>query len=101
MRFDRILIPAIGLIALAIAGCQPVPQPFQPGTAQKTSNPLLDLPDRSGVVVRPVAGMPGESGRALAEEMATALIDRNLPAFTGNGNRSSLILRLSPNVSVA
>lgn len=42
--------------------------------------------------MRPVAGMPGESGTALAREMAEALIKRNLPAFTENGNRSSLIL---------
>jgi len=43
-------------------------------------------------VVRPVTGMPGESGAALARAIAAALIERNLPAFTENGNRSSLLL---------
>ena len=72
--------------------CQPLPQPFQPGANQKTANPLLDLPDRAGIVVRPVAGMPGDSGAALAREMAAALVNRNIPAFTERGNRSSLVL---------
>jgi len=77
---------------IAVLGCQPLPQPFQPSDAKKISNPLVDIPDRSGVVVRPVTGMPGESGAALARAMAAALIERNLPAFTENGNRSSLVL---------
>lgn len=92
MRFERVCRAVVGVVLLAAASCQPVPQPFQPGAGQKSANPLLDLPDRSGIVVRPVAGMPGHSGNELAREMATALIDRNLPAFTDNGNRSSLIL---------
>jgi hypothetical protein len=79
-------------MALAVAACQPLPQPFQPAAAKKSSNPLLNLPDRSGIVVRPVKGMPAETGSALAREMASALIDRNLPAFTERGNLSSLEL---------
>jgi hypothetical protein len=92
VRF-RLTIFAVlcGVLAVA-AGCQPLPQPFQPGAGQKTANPLLNLPDRSVIVVRPVAGMPGDSGAALAREMATALVDRNVPAFTDSGNRSSLVL---------
>lgn len=92
MQFRFLYWLALGGCITALAGCQPLPQPFQPDTDRKISNPLLKLPDRSGIVVRPVAGMPGDSGAALAREMADALINRNLPAFTGNGNRSSLIL---------
>lgn len=92
MRFRVVSRIALGAIALTVAGCQPLPQPFQPAASKKTSNPLLKLPDRSGVVVKPITGMPGDSGAALAREMATALIDRNLPAFTDNGNRSSFVL---------
>jgi len=77
---------------IAVLGCQPLPQPFQPSDAKKISNPLVDIPDRSGDGVRPVTGMPGEPGAALARAMAAALIERNLPAFTENGNRSSLVL---------
>lgn len=84
--------PALALLVLAVAACQPLPQPFQPDASKKTANPLLKLPDRSGVVVRPVDGMPEDSGAVLAREMAAALVSRNLPAFTGRGNRSSLVL---------
>lgn len=92
MRFKTAIVSVICAALIVTAGCQPLPQPFQPGASQKTANPLLRLPDRSGIVVRPVAGMPDGSGTTLAHEMAAALIDRNLPAFTENGNRSSLVL---------
>ena len=86
------LLSALGLLALAVAACQPLPQPFQPAATKKSANPLLNLPDRSGIVVRPVQGMPADSGSALAQQMAIALLDRNLPAFTERGNTSSLEL---------
>ena len=92
MRYRLTIATAFGVLLVVATACQPLPQPFQPGASQKTSNPLLKLPDRSGIVVRPVTGMPGDSGATLAQEMADALINRNLPAFTENGNRSSLIL---------
>lgn len=82
----------LALLTLATTACQPLPQPFQPNAAKKTANPLLKLADRSGVVVRPIQGMPADSGVALASAMATALVDRNLPAFTEDGNSSSLVL---------
>jgi hypothetical protein len=80
---------ALTLLGLALAACQPLPQPFQPAATNKSANPLLNLPDRAGVVVLPIQGMPQDSGAALAREMASALIDRNLPAFTERGNLSS------------
>lgn len=92
MQFRLTLAAGLGALLAVATACQPLPQPFQPGASQKTSNPLLKLPDRSGIVVRPVTGMPGDSGAALAREMAAALINRNLPAFTENGSRSSMIL---------
>ena len=58
-----------------LTACQPVPQPFQPAPASKTENPLLVLPDRAGVVVLPVDGIPGGGPDALAHEMALALVD--------------------------
>ncbi|GEM_PF-240009 len=86
------LLSALGGLALAVAACQPLPQPFQPAATKKSANPLLTLPDRSGIVVRPVEGMPDDTGSALARQMAIALLDRNLPAFTERGNISSLEL---------
>lgn len=94
MRSSRLvaaLVPAFALL-LVVGGCQPLPQPFQPNASKKTGNPLLKLADRSGVVVRPIEGMPVDSGTDLAREMAAALVDRNLPAFTEDGNSSSLVL---------
>ncbi|MFT5486310.1 MAG: hypothetical protein ACI9JL_002439 [Paracoccaceae bacterium] len=82
----------LAVLALVATACQPLPQPFQPDASNKTANPLLKLADRSGVVVRPVQGMPEDTGAVLARAMATALVDRNLPAFTEDGNSSSLVL---------
>lgn len=79
-------------LALLAAGCQPLPQPFRPDDVRRAANPLLDLPDGSGILVRPVSGMPAKAGDALAREMAEALLRRNVPAFTDNGNRSSYVL---------
>lgn len=79
-------------VALLAAACQPLPQPFQPDAARKAENPLLRLPDSAGVVVRPVAGMPGTEPEKLAKEMADALLRRDVPAFTGDGNRGSYVL---------
>lgn len=95
MRYSQTplsVLAAVLFIVMSAMGCQPLPQPFQPDTARKSSNPLLNLPDRSGVVVRSVTGMPGNGGEMLAQKMAAALIERNLPAFTKAGNRASLIL---------
>jgi len=85
-------IPAITLLALAVAACQPLPQPFRPNASKKIANPLVRLGNQFGVVVRPVEGMPADSGTAMAREMATALIDHNLPAFLKDGTSSSLVL---------
>lgn len=95
MRFSRraaAYVTTLALLALCAAACQPLPQPFQPNAAKKTANPLLKLADRSGIVVRPVEGMAADNGAELAREMADALVDRNLPAFTQNANRSGLVL---------
>lgn len=80
-------------LVLLVAGCQPLPQPFKPDARQKEDNPLLTLPnDSGGMVVRPVAGMPGKDGEALAHAMASELLRRDVPAFTDGGNRKSYVL---------
>ena len=87
--------PAIGVaiaIALSAVACQPLPQPFQPEQSRKSDNPLLDLPDRAGILVRPVDGLPEETSARLTRALADALIRRNIPAFTAAANRESLIL---------
>lgn len=82
------------LLTLALGACGPIPRPFQPEDKGAAANPLLRLPDRGGVVVPPVAGLPEAAGRAFAEAVAEALRAHDIPANTRVGNRDSLILDL-------
>lgn len=79
-------------LAMVLASCQPLPQPFRPAQSKKEGNPLLQLPDRAGVLIRPVEGMSPDTARALSDAVAAALVKRNIPAFTTSGNRQSLVL---------
>jgi len=73
-------IAALALVALGLAACQPLPQPFQP--ADKELNPLLQLQGSAGVLVLPIAGAPGAVTTRLAEAMAEALGRTDVPAST-------------------
>ena len=74
------------LLALALAGCGQLPRPFKPET--KGDNALLILPDRTGVAVGSVTGdLP--DGQAMAEAMAEALRQENVPAAVATGNRQT------------
>ncbi len=87
MRSDR-FVP-LALIACLLAGaCGNLPRPFQPDDKSE-SNRLLILPDRAGVIVLPVAGLPEPVAVELAERLADALRRENIPATTGEGNRAS------------
>jgi len=79
------------LFALFLAtACGQLPRPFQP--IDKSGNALLDLENRAGIVVRPVArDAPGRPAEA-AELLAAALRDRDLPATTQGSNQASRIL---------
>ena len=91
-RYSAPFILAIAVLAHAVSACQPLPQPFRPDASKKIANPLIALGDKSSVVVRPVEGMPADSGTVMAREMAAALVDHNLLAFAEDGNSSSLVL---------
>jgi hypothetical protein len=76
----------VALLALALVGCGQLPRPFKPAT--KGGNELLILPDRTGVAVGSVTGdLP--DGRAMADAMAEALRQENVPAAVGVGNRQA------------
>lgn len=90
--FSRPFLALSFLSLILIAGCQPLPQPFQPDSSRKIANPLLKLPDGNGVVVVPVAGMAPEAAQVLARRMADALIAEQIPASVGTGNAASLRL---------
>jgi hypothetical protein len=78
---------ALALLLLLPAACQPLPQPFADDRPPPGS-PLLTLKDSGGIKVEPVVGAGGEAGPRLAEAMAAALRDQDVPASTDAGNRA-------------
>ena len=76
---------------LAVAACQPLPQPFQPDDKDIVANPLLALPGSAGVQIRLIQGAPEPTASALTSAIATALQDEGLPAST-TGNAGSYVL---------
>lgn len=76
---------------LALGACGNLPRPFQPDEKAE-DNKLLVLPDRAGVIVLPVAGLPEPMAVELASKVASALLQENVPATTGEGNRQSYLL---------
>jgi hypothetical protein len=87
MRF-----PLIAALSLALAACQPLPHPFE-DSAPPPNSPLMTPPDSAGIVVLPVAGAPGTTAHDLADAMATALQDNDIPADTSARNRGSYVLQ--------
>jgi hypothetical protein len=79
------------MVMLALGACGNLPRPFQPDEKAE-GNPLLMLPDRAGVIVLPVAGLPEPMAVELADKLAAALLRENVPATTGAGNRHSYLL---------
>ncbi|MDH3790111.1 MAG: hypothetical protein OEU09_00295 [Rhodospirillales bacterium] len=84
-------LAAVLLCLSLAAACGQLPRPFQP--EDKSSNDLLYLADRSGILVRPVGrDAPGDPAAA-AELLAAALRARNLAASTRDANGTGQILR--------
>ena len=87
MRF-----PVIAALLLALAACQPLPHPFE-DSAPPPNSPLITPPDSAGIVVLPVTGAPNVTAHDLADAMATALQDNDVPAGTVARNRGSYVLQ--------
>lgn len=85
-----VLIAALTAV-LAFGACQPMPQPFSADNSAR-KNGLLKLSDRSGIVVLDIDGASAQASQALADQMARALLERNVPAATEGGNRASNFL---------
>lgn len=79
----RRLLP---LLALSAAACQPLPHPFA-GDVPPAA--LLSPRDSAGIYVAPVAGAPQPTADGLAEAMAAALRDADIPASTHSRNKGS------------
>jgi hypothetical protein len=75
------------ILLLALAACQPLPQPFAEDRP-KVGSALLTPRDGAGIEVQPVTGAPAP----LAEALAVALRDADVPAYTESANRASLKL---------
>lgn len=76
------------LFLVLAAACQPMPHPFA-ANRPPPGSPLLSPRDSAGIFVRPVAGAPAPAAAALAEAMAAALCDRQIPASTRGRNKGS------------
>lgn len=76
---------------IGLAACGNLPRPFQPDDKAE-DNRLLILPDRGGVVIRPVEGLPDSLANDLAERLADSLRKENVLATTRRGNAVSYVL---------
>ena len=74
-------------LLLALAACQPLPHPLA-DDAPAPDAPIMTLKDSAGIVVQPVKNGPPP----LAEAMADALRNSDVPASTQVANRGSYVL---------
>ena len=79
------------VLLLALAGCQPLPQPFA-DDAPPPDAPIMALKDSAGIVVQPIGGAAPPLAGQLAEAMAEALRNADVPASTQAANRQSYVL---------
>jgi hypothetical protein len=81
-------LPAGGFaLLLALAACQPLPHPLA-DDAPAPDAPIMTLKDSAGIVVQPIKNGPAP----LAEAMADALRNSDVPASTQVANRGSYVL---------
>jgi len=93
LRFAAIL-----LLALALAACQGAPQaPSSTGDVKRAMS-ILTPPDSAGILVLPVTGAPQPAAGEIAQAMAEALQQADVPASTVASNRRSF--RLSSTVTM-
>jgi hypothetical protein len=78
----------LGLALILLSACQPLPHPFA-DSRPLPGAPILALKDSAGVFVEPVAGVPPEAGRQLAESMAKALQKQDVPASAKAASRAN------------
>lgn len=79
----------------ALAACQPLPQPFQTDGRARAANTLLRPVGETSMFVAPVAGLPETEGKALAEALAAALAEKDIPASTTARSRLSSVLTVT------
>lgn len=85
----------LGVLALGLAACQPLPQPFRPEAKGPYVSPLIKPIGETSIFVPPVAGLPGEASGALATALAEALAEREIPASASSRSALSSLLSVS------
>ncbi len=87
----RSLILALALAL--VAACQPLPQPFQPDNKgiSAATDPLLQPGPSFSLLVTPVRGLAG-NGQKMADDVAQALQDREIPASSHSASKASYVL---------
>jgi hypothetical protein len=78
-------------LALLLAGCQPLPHPFEDDRPAPHA-PIISLRNTTSVSVAPVAGLEPDARGQLAEAMASALQDHDVLASAESASRGSLSL---------
>ncbi len=82
---------AVVALTLLVAGCQPLPHPFEDDRPAPRA-PIMSLRNTTSVAVAPVAGLDPDARDQLAAAMASALQDLDVLASTESSSRGSLSL---------
>jgi hypothetical protein len=85
-------IVAAALLLCSLSSCQPLPHPLA-ANAPPPDAPIMTLKDSAGIAVAPVDGLPAPLAAQLADALANALRDADVPASTATRNRGSYTLR--------
>lgn len=90
-------VRSLSLLTLiaGLAACQPLPQPFQTDGRSRAANTLLRPVGETSMFVAPVAGLPDAEGKVLAEALAVALAEKDIPASTTARSRLSSVLTVT------
>lgn len=80
------------LLAVAVAGCGPLPKPFKTDPGQGIESPIDAIKDSAGVVVAPIEDAPSASAGPLADLLAAKLADKGIPATTGAALKDAYLL---------
>lgn len=81
----------VAVLALLVAGCQPLPHPFEDDKPPPHA-PIINLRNTASVAVAPVAGLEPDARDQLADAMASALQDLDVLASSESSSRGSLSL---------
>jgi len=82
---------AVVALILLVAGCQPLPHPFEDDKPAPNA-PIINLRNTISISVAPVAGLEPDARGQLAEAMASALQGLDVLASADSASRGSLSL---------